>query len=925
MKKFFTPSIFSIFLILLVGSNVALAQCSTVAAVASKTHTDVTCNGANNGTITVDLGAGNGTPPYNCELYDKDSGIFVTLAVTRTVSPANKVVFSSVYPGSFQVVVFRAGCLFIQIAEGPTGTNIAEPPALSATAAVTQACTPGTGAISLTVTGGTPNAIAPFYHFVWSGPTPIGDQQSANNLNAGFYNVTVTDANACSFPLNNIFVAIFTTSAAGPDQNVCGPAATLAGNAYLAGENGTWTVVSGSGSFTDNHDPTTTVSGLALGNNVLRWTITDNGGTCPGNSDDVTITSFDPATVNAGVDQISCAGSTVTLSGTIGGSATVGTWSGGGGTFNPNATTLNAIYTLTAAEVASGTVTLTLTTDDPPGLCPSVNDQMIITVNPPPAVTAGVDQIICAGSTVNLGGGIGGSATGGTWSGGSGTFNPNATTLNAVYTPSAAEVTAGTLTLTLTTDDPAGSCTSVNDQMTITINSPATVNAGVDQTICGGTTATLAGAIGGSATIGTWNGGGGTFNPNATTLNAIYTPSAAEVTAGTVTLTLTTDDPAGPCPSVNDQMIITINPAATVNAGPDQIICVGSTVNLGGSIGGSATVGTWTGGTGTFNPNATTLNAIYTPSAAEVTAGTVMLTLTTDDPPGICPSVNDQMIITINPAATVNAGVDQTICGGSTVSLAGAIGGSATVGTWSGGGGTFNPNATTLNAIYTPSAAEVTAGTVTLTLTTDDPAGPCPSVNDQMIITINPAATVNAGPDQIICVGSTVNLGGSIGGSATVGTWTGGTGTFNPNATTLNAIYTPSAAEVTAGTVTLTLTTDDPPGICPSVNDQMIITINPAATVNAGVDQTICAGSSVTLAGTIGGSASSGLWTGGSGGFAPNASTLNAFYTPSAAEVTAGKVTLRLTTNDPAGPCPSVNDQVIITIDLASIANLGCH
>jgi len=198
----------------------------------------------------------------------------------------------------------------------------------------------------------------------------------------------VTDANACSFPLNNIFVAIFTTSAAGPDQNVCGPAATLAGNAYLAGENGTWTVVSGSGSFTDSHDPTTAVSGLALGNNVLRWTITDNGGTCPGNSDDVTITSFDPATVNAGVDQIICGGSTVTLAGAIGGSATVGTWSGGGGTFNPNATTLNAIYTPSAAEGIAGTVTLTLTTDDPVGPCPSVNDQVTITIDQAASVNA---------------------------------------------------------------------------------------------------------------------------------------------------------------------------------------------------------------------------------------------------------------------------------------------------------------------------------------------------------------------------------------------------------------------------------------------------------------------------------------------------------------------------------------------------------
>ena len=98
------------------------------------------------------------------------------------------------------------------------------------------------------------------------------------------------------------------------------------------------------------------------------------------------------------------------------------------------------------------------------------------------------------------------------------------------------------------------------------------------------------------------------------------------------------------------------------------------------------------------------------------------------------------MVITINPVATVDAGADQTVCASSpVVALAGAIGGAAASGTWSGGAGTFTPDNTTLNATYTPTAGEITAGTVTLTLTTDDPAGPCGAVNDAMVITINPA------------------------------------------------------------------------------------------------------------------------------------------------------------------------------------------
>jgi hypothetical protein len=65
---------------------------------------------------------------------------------------------------------------------------------------------------------------------------------------------------------------------------------------------------------------------------------------------------------------------------------------------------------------------------------------------------------------------------------------------------------------------------------------------------------------------------------------------------------------------------------------------------------------------------------------------------------------------------------------------------------------------------------------------------------------------------------SAITLNGSFTGAAG-GTWTGGTGTYSPNNTTLNATYTPSAAERTAGTVTLTLTTTGN-GNCNAVSDK---------------------------------------------------------------------------------------------------------
>ncbi len=130
------------------------------------------------------------------------------------------------------------------------------------------------------------------------------------------------------------------------------------------------------------------------------------------------------------------------------------------------------------------------------------------------------------------------------------------------------------------------------------------------------------------------------------------------------------------------------------------------------------------------------------------------------------------------------------------------------------------------------------------------------SSNNTSTVTIDGAATADAGPDQIVCATAGVLLAGSIGGTGSTGTWSGGTGTFSPNNTTLNATYSPSAAEITAGTATLTLTSNNPPGACGAVNNQMVITIKKAPTAISITPptSTICIGNSqaLTAAATVG-------------------------------------------------------------------------
>src|SRR5690606_22981945 len=278
----------------------AYAQCPTVV---SQSHTNVTCFGFNDGTITVTLS----TDVDNFELFDNFLGSFVTISVTENQTP-NSVTYSGVYPSSFQVVAFKAGCPALQISDGPGGIEITEPLQLAVSGdAIKPDCDTaigsGTGSVDTAGSGGT----AP-YSFLWSDGATSEDRTT---LDAGNYHVDITDANGCVIGTDAV-VPVITQAEAGPDQNVCADNTVLAANNPGVGEMGTWTVISGSGSFSNPSSPTSSVGGLAFGDNVFRWTITDTGGICAGTFSDVTITRFTPASVDAGVPLVICAGTTAT-------------------------------------------------------------------------------------------------------------------------------------------------------------------------------------------------------------------------------------------------------------------------------------------------------------------------------------------------------------------------------------------------------------------------------------------------------------------------------------------------------------------------------------------------------------------------------------------------------------------------------------
>ena len=258
----------------------------------------------------------------------------------------------------------------------------------------------------------------------------------------------------------------------------------------------------------------------------------------------------------------------------------------------------------------------------------------------------------------------------------------------------------------------------------------------------------------------------------------------------------------------------------------------------------------------------------------------------------------------------VNAGVDQTICVTSSLTLTGVAGNPQSV-----------PALTQWTQLSGPAATITSPNALSTTITGFTPGNYVFQLSNRCsdnllskdIVAITVLAvppTALAGPDITQCTNSAVSLNANAVTAPNVGTWTVAPagGSFSPNANTPNATYTPPA-----GSATYTLTWTISNGFC-STSDAMLLNIvSPTSPVNAGADINLsCNGSCVTLAGSNPGLAppQGGFWTVISGPNTP------AIVSPTVRNsqvcgLIPGSYTLRWTVS---GPCLNGSDDVVINV-----------
>jgi predicted RNA-binding protein with TRAM domain len=758
---------------------------------------------------------------------------------------------------------------------------------------------------------------------------------------------------------------------AGPDQTVDeGVTVTLDGSNSSDPDNDIssyqWNQTGGLSVSLSNSSaarPTFTAPNVGSGGESLTFqlTVTDSGGlqstdTCIVNVSWVNL----PPTANAGPDQAVNEGVTVTLDGSNSSDPdndiSSYQWNQTGGLSVSLSNTSAARPTFTAPNVGPSGESLTfqLTVTDSGGL--QSTDTCIVNVswvNLPPTANGGPDQTVNEGDTVTLDGSNSSDPDDGIasylWNQTAGTpvTLSSATAVQPTFTAPNVGPSGASLTFQLTVTDSGGlQATDVCTVIISSVNLPPVADAGPDRIVNEGDTVTLDGSNSSdpddSVASYLWTQTAGPAVTLSDPTAAQTTFSAPVVGAGGASLTFMLRVTDGFGSEATDTCIVNItngNLPPTADAGPDQTVNEGDTVTLDGSNstdpddGIASILWTQTAGPPVTLSNTTAVQPTFTAPDVGPSGKSLTFQVTVTDSGGL--QATDTCIVTVswvNLPPTADAGPDQTAGEGAAVTLDGSNSTDPDDGiasySWSQTGG--SPITLSSTTVFRPTFTAPDVGpsgeSLTFQLAVTDSGGL--QASDSCIVNvswINLPPTADAGPDQTVDEGVTVTLDGSNSTDPDDGIasyqWKqlGGSQVTISNPSAAAPTFTAPDVGMSGVSLTFQLTVTDGGGLKSTATSIVNVSwVNAAPWADAGPDQSVEEGATVTLDGSNSTDPDDGmasyLWTqtGGVPATLSDASAVQPTFVTPIVDATGATLTFRLTATDIGGL--QASDQVSVTV-----------
>jgi subtilisin-like proprotein convertase family protein len=519
-----------------------------------------------------------------------------------------------------------------------------------------------------------------------------------------------------------------------------------------------------------------------------------------------TLTTADPL-----VSQTNCPGATVSFSTTAHGTGPFTyQWSKGGAPLSSQTDNSLILTGITAASAGTYAVQVT-------GSCNSVTNSASLTVNTLTTADALVSQTNCAGATVTFS----------TAAQGTGPFTYQWAKNGA---PLSGKTDASLTLPGVTTTDTAnysvrvtGTCNSVTNSASLTVNTLTTADALVSQTNCAGTTVTFSTAAQGTGPFTYQWAKNGAPLPGKTDAS-LTLPGVTTTDTANYSVRVT-----GTCNSVTNSASLTVNTLTTADALVPQTNCAGATVSFSTAAHGTGPFTYQWSKDGALLPGKTDAS-LTLPSVTTADTANYSVRVT-----GTCNSVTNSASLTVNTLTTADALVSQTNCAGTTVTFSTAAHGTGPFTyQWSKDGAPL-PGKTDAS-LTLPGVTTTDTANYSVRVT-----GTCNSVTNSASLTVNTLTTADALVSQTNCAGATVTFSTAAHGTGPFTYQWSKDGVPLPDRTD-SSLTLAGIGAASDGTYSVRVT-----GACNSVTNSAKLTVNLLTTADALVSQTACPGDAVTF------------------------------------------------------------------------------